>query len=332
MKIRIVCYEDKNAWILGKFSRMLCKNLNELGHAADIEKTPDSKADINHHVIYYDYDAKGNGFDSVMITHIDTPEKVKKIQRQLEVAQIGICMSSGTVKQLVYSGIPRSKLAHVNPAQDGIIKPRKLKVGILCKTHQDGRKKQHELIDLARQISFHDYKFVIMGAGWNEIVNQMRELRFEVEYYEAFNYDVYVNLVPSLDYFMSWTFDEGTMAYLDALSAGVKTIVSPQGYHSDAIGGIVFPVNSMNDVIAVLRNESANRASLVESVSEWTWSNYTKKHLDIWNGLLGNTQNLYFPESSDGFSTLKSNNQLKDFCFKLTSPIFLKQHYKKYQY
>ena len=56
MKVRIVCYEDLDLWILGKFARKLKEQLTLLGVQCDIAKTPDITADINHHIIYYNYD------------------------------------------------------------------------------------------------------------------------------------------------------------------------------------------------------------------------------------------------------------------------------------
>ena len=52
MNVRIVCYEDVDAWILGKFALRLCENLILQGVQADISKAPDNSADINHHIIY----------------------------------------------------------------------------------------------------------------------------------------------------------------------------------------------------------------------------------------------------------------------------------------
>ena len=41
-----------------------------LGVAASISKQPDPLADINHHIIYYDYDGRKTTTDTVMVTHI----------------------------------------------------------------------------------------------------------------------------------------------------------------------------------------------------------------------------------------------------------------------
>lgn len=327
MKVRIVCYEDTSGWILGKFALRLRDELTVLGHQVDIAKKPDSSADINHHIIYYDYDGRVNGLDTVMITHIDNVEKLNKIKYQLKNAPLGICMSQGTVNQLQFSGVPRSRLAYVNPAHDSVIKPRKLSVGILSKTHADGRKKENELLELAANISAHDFKFVIMGTGWSTVVNQLTLMGFEVEYYDKFDYVKYTLIVPALDYFLYYSFDEGSMAFLDALSAGVKTIVSPQGYHLDAVNGIVYPVRDISDIVKSLLNESINRNKLVSSVADWTWSNYAKKHIDIWNKLLWKDSSYYFPNSKDGVNSLRNQNTLKDLTFKAFSNLYVSRNY-----
>jgi hypothetical protein len=71
MKVRIVCYEDPDLWILGKFAKNLKINLQKLGHDAEIVNVPDPLADINHHIIFNDYNGKKNLVDTLMITHID---------------------------------------------------------------------------------------------------------------------------------------------------------------------------------------------------------------------------------------------------------------------
>lgn len=41
-----------------------------------------------------------------------------------------------------------------------------------------------------------------MGAGWEDVVVQLRKRGFETEYYPKFNYDIYVKLMPTLDYYI----------------------------------------------------------------------------------------------------------------------------------
>jgi glycosyltransferase involved in cell wall biosynthesis len=160
-------------------------------------------------------------------------------------------------------------------------------IGITCKTHPDGRKKENLLIKISKHISPNDFSFKIMGSGWEKVVNLLKFKKFIIEYFPQFNYEIYCKLIPSLDFFLYYTFDEGTMGFLDALAAGVKTIVTPQGYHLDAINGIIFPITGEADNLeGVLNNIIKQRNLRVQSVSNLTWEYYAKKHFEIWEHLL----------------------------------------------
>jgi hypothetical protein len=175
MKVRIVCYEDVDAWILGKFARRLVENLKPLGVEADISKVPDRGADINHHIIFTTYDGRKTTTETVMITHIDAEWKLNKVKSQLINAEMGICMSSDTLRTLARFGAPREKLCSVNPAHDGVMKPRKTVIGITSKVQPDGCKREYLLAQLADRILQSDFKFKIMGSGWETIVNILRQ-------------------------------------------------------------------------------------------------------------------------------------------------------------
>ncbi|MEK7722476.1 MAG: hypothetical protein AAB359_08815, partial [Elusimicrobiota bacterium] len=172
------------------------------------------------------------------------------------------------------------------PAHDGRIKPRRLLLGITFKIHADGRKSAEAIATLCGKISPEDFRFSIMGAGWQGTVAEMRVLGFAVDYYDAFDYALYMELVPSFDYYLYVSHDEGSMGFLDALSAGVRTIVTPQGYHLDAPGGLTHPVSGAGDLAEVCLKIAAERRALTQSVTGWTWANYARKHIDLWRRLL----------------------------------------------
>lgn len=100
------------------------------------------------------------------------------------------------------------------------------------------------------------------------------------------------------------------MGFLDALQAGVETIVTPQGYHLDVKDGITYACRTLGDFINVLLELQERRNKMVESVRAWTWRNYVEKHLEVWNYLLGNDEGIYINQHKyeDGiFSVLKFN-------------------------
>lgn len=286
MKVRIVCYEDVNGWILGKFARRLQENLILQGVDATVANAPDSSADINHHIIYCSYDGKKTTTETVMITHIDMDWKIDQVRRQLVEAEMGICMSMDMYQKLIRWGIPRHKLCYINPAHDEGLRPRKRLIGITSKVQATGCKREDMLLDLARQISTDDFKFFVMGDDWDAIVDSMRELGFEVEYHDRFDPVIYGPAVSRFDFYLYFGQDEGSMGFLDALSAGVPTIVTPQGFHLDVVDGITHSFNDLSELVKIFNDIAEQKNRLHRSVQGWTWAEYARKHVAIWDYLL----------------------------------------------
>ena len=309
-KIRLIC--DDKGWILNKFAVKMQEELESRGYCCSIGHEIDTLADMNHHIIYASCNPIVSHYnETFMITHIDSYNKVEFLKHQLRNAKMGICMSRETMERLASYGVRREKLCYINPAQDGKIKPKKYILGITHKTHEeDHRKSENVLIDLCRDLDPDYFAFKIMGAGWGEIVDYIKKMGFQIDYYPQFDYEEYLRLMPSLDYYLYWGFDEGSMGYLDALRAGVETIVTPQGYHLDIKDGITYPCRTIPEFRDVLLELQDKRRKIVKSVESWTWKNFVDKHLEVWNYLLGNDEELYVNQHKyeDGiFSVLKMN-------------------------
>lgn len=307
-RIRIIC--EDNGWILQKFAIKMKEELDSQGYDCTIADTVDPTAEINHHVFYGSCEPILPLNETFMITHIDSYNKVEMLRHQLKTAKMGICMSRETMERLAAYGIPREKLCYINPAQDGAIVPKKYVLGITHKTHSDHRKKVDILIDLCKALDPNYFSFKIMGSGWDDIVSSIINMGFQVDYYKEFDYEKYIMLMPSLDYYLYWGFDEGSMGFLDALRAGVETIVTPQGYHLDIKEGITYPCRTIDDFKKTLLKLQEKRKKIVTSVDALTWKNFVNKHLEVWNYLLGNEENIYNNQHvyEDGiFSVLKVN-------------------------
>lgn len=318
LKIRIVYRDD--GWIFGKFANNLMNELTKLGQEVSVSSYPDKNADVNHYVAYaglsHFFD-NSQSVNTTMITHIDSVYKKELIKFQAEHDALGICMSNDTLDKLTLWGIPREKLCYINPAQDGLIKPRKIILGITnrCYGSLDLRKRDNLIYEVCKKLDPDFFELRIMGAGWSEIVSCIRGMGFEVTYYEDFYRDIYIRLMPSLDYWLYYGFDEGAMGYLDAMAAGVKTIVTPQGYHLDTNVQPTFFCSTIDEFVSVLLSIEKEKRAIVESVSEWTWENYAKKHLEIWQYLTKSKplKELYQHQSEyrDGiFSVLLKNNSI----------------------
>lgn len=299
-EVRIICYEDTDAWILGKFAVRMNSILQAIfGIKSSIAKFGKGTASVGHHIIYFDAKDKWSDVESFMITHLDMEFKFELVEKQLQMYDMGICMSEFTRDLLIDRGMPATKLTYVNPAHDLLMKPRKLKLGIASKTHPDGRKLENLFVE---KINSNDlsknFEICIMGAGWEKQVKVLRESGWKVTYDNKFNNKKYLNsFFPQLDYFLHWTHDEGSMAFIDAIAADVKTIITPQGYHLDINGGIDHSIQGLDDMISVLKKIQIERSNRISRVSSWTWEEYSKRHLFIWSYLLG-----------------RSDSEISDFC------------------
>lgn len=320
MKVNIICYEDLDAWILGKFAKKMHENLNKLGIESKISKSSDVDYDINHHIVFLNFNGIPSSIDTLMITHVDNTPKLNCLLQSMMVSQMGICMSKETMLRLNAFGIPKERLSYINPAHDGVIKPRKLVIGITCMVQLDGRKREVFLDKLLKEIDPTVFKFKIMGHNWDAQVKNLISNGFEVEYSNEFNYDKYVELIPSLDYYLYMGQDEGQMGFVDALAAGVKTITTPQGYHLDAEGGLYHPFNTYEQLLEIFLKIEKEKKVLINSVESWNWKDYTKKHVEIWEFLIANKnkKKYEFPDKthySDGIHSvmLDENQQLKGF-------------------
>jgi len=307
MRVRIVSYEDVNAWILGKFARNLNEELIKLGVDSDISNVSDPQADINHHIIYINYDySKGSNLDTLMVTHIDDYRKFNLLKKQLQVAGMGICMSAPLMNDLIVGGISQEQLCYINAAHDGLMKPRPFAIGITSQVKPDGCKREHLVAELAHHISPEFFIFKIMGSGWENVIGQLEKKGFTVEYHSGFAYENYIKLMESIDYYLYTGQDEGSMGLIDALAAGVKTIVTPQGFHLDAPNGIVHPFNTLEELVEVFNTITQEKKRLMNAVSDWTWPDYAKKHLEIWQYLKEPKRN-FSSRYRDGLNSLLRN-------------------------
>lgn len=284
--IRIICYEDVDAWVLGKFAKRMQKELVDMGRKADIAKTGDPTAAIGHHIIYYDAEKKWAPIETFMITHLDSENKISKVRKQLGVYDMGICMSSETREKLVALGMPADKLCYVNPAHDGVIKPRPIVLGIASRTYKDGRKNEDVIMEVFQHLPKDGFTIKIIGAGWDEQVQRLRGSGCDVVYQNKFDYDEYISsFISSLDYLIYFSHDEGSLSFLDAIAADVKTIVTPQGYHLDLPGAIDYPIDTPADIEQILLRIYEERTRRVSRVSSWNWTEYTLRHMAIWDYL-----------------------------------------------
>lgn len=292
LRVRVVLSPDNASWILEKMARRLADGAAADTFAVDVDSTPDPSADLNHWMSYAFANERHRTPTSMTITHLDDPYKVRMVDRLLRGAvDLGICLSSDHARYLAEQGVPADRLAFVVPGHDFVASPRPIVIGLTTRLYKDGRKREAMLVELAREVDLKPFRFDIFGSGWEKIVPQLENAGAEVRYFPGTadfvsDYRQIAEALPHFDYYLYLGRDEGSLGTLDALAAGAKTIVTPQGFHCDLPGGITHPIWTQQDLNHVFRELAEKRQSLTAAVAPFSWDAYAQAHCRLWSDVI----------------------------------------------
>lgn len=292
MKVRLVISAESASWIIGKMCERLAAELVRAGIPATVGDQPDDDADINHWMSYAVVSRRAGRASSVFITHVDDPYKTAHIASVLsDRADVGLCMSRDMMRALAGRGVPAERLWYVLPAFDPPDEPRRIRIAITTRLYPDGRKREALLLKLAAERDLSPFHFEIAGVGWDAVVPRLQDAGASVNWtaggddYQS-DYRAIVAAMRTCDYYLYLGMDEGSLGTLDALALGLKTIVTPQGFHLDIPGGITQPVEDYDELRAAFEQLAQERNARIAAVEGWTWAQYARDHVLVWEALL----------------------------------------------
>lgn len=291
MRVNLVLNPANRSWIIQKIAEELAQHLVPYEVRASLTESPEHDADLVHHMSWAFANVATPQPSTMFITHLDDLYKLNEVRSALaSKVDIGICMSSDTMQQLERHGVPNSSLYFISPAHDATAPGRRIVIGITSRVYPDGRKREVLLHGLAQRMRLDLFEFQIFGAGWESTAAQLetagalvRHARESEDY--RHDYEAIRKALPHFDYYLYLGMDEGSLGTLDALYAGVPTIVTPQGFHLDLPGGITHAVVTLDDLERVFRQIAAQREQRVASVRDLSWSAYAAKHARLWKAL-----------------------------------------------
>lgn len=307
-KVGLVLKPANKSWIIEKIACRLKEHLPEFGFEVEVAELPLEDVDVNHHMSWAFANMHSKVPSTMFITHLDDIYKLRQVKTELErYVDIGICMSSDAVRQLRTFDVPSEALCFIPPAHDCLVEQQRIVIGITTRVYPDGRKREDLLVRLAGDIRLDAFEFKIFGKGWEKVIARLEESGAKVVYFretEDFlrDYEAILKEIPTFDYYLYLGMDEGSLGTLDALAAGVKTIITPQGFHLDLPHGITHPVVEYRDVLEVFSSLANERSSRIEGVSNLNWREYARRHSIVWRQLIetgrsGDFQSLLFINS-----------------------------------
>jgi hypothetical protein len=279
-RIHLVNYEEGRVenGILTKHARAMERELQDLDYEVTVSNKPDPKADINHHINYIAAQPCPT-LNTAMVTHFTSDmyklkDKLDKMRKFLTNG-IGICFSQAIKDYLVKQGMPEKKLEVVLPAHDGMIRRPKI-IALAFKVYPDGRKREEMFYKMFLAIK--DKKkfiFRIIGQGWRPLLEKLAKKGIQVQWTDKFNMDLYEQVLNSSDYLL-YTGGEDAIAQsiVDAKNAGLR-IIAPKQTDVE----VDIPFETQEELNKIFNDMEIN------PVESWTWENYTKKHIKIWESM-----------------------------------------------
>ncbi|MCC7071722.1 MAG: glycosyltransferase [Deltaproteobacteria bacterium] len=301
MKVNLLLNANNRAWIIQKIAERFRDQLPAFGAEATITESVDASADVVHHMSWA-FAEQTPQPSTMFITHLDDPLKMQEARARLRRdVRLGICMSRDTMQQLIDHGCPPSSVYFIGPAHDGLARPRRIVLGLTTRLYPDGRKREALLHEIAERMDLSPFEFQIFGIGWERTAERLRAAgalvhdHGESDDYRK-DYQAILEALPRFDYYLYLGLDEGSLGTLDALAAGVPTIVTPQGFHLDLPGGITHAVLTADDLQRVLTDIAAAKQTLWKAVEQLTWTTFVQRHAEVWRALLAGAPLPALPE------------------------------------
>jgi len=276
MKINIVNYEQALGLdgILSKYAHSMDYALTELGHEVSVMATPTPAADVNHHINYQSYVHQPGTINTLQITHITDDDRIQCVKRGMTTADYGVCFSHQTEDKLSALGI--ENITTILPAHDSLDR-RPLIISLLTNVYPNGCKRERMFLALLKTIDVKKFVFIIMGSGWGPVLEPLLKSSVQLQLFPVFEPKAYAKILMLSDYCLYLGEDEGSMGILDAAHARVQTIAPNTGFHREI--GITHPFGSQKKLNAIFQQLEHT------SVDTWTWENYCKQHIKLWEAL-----------------------------------------------
>ena len=256
---------------------------------ATIVQSPIAGFDVYHYIAFHGVpETLPPGIHTSLVTHVDSKRKEKLLRSQFERGVMPIAMSQETAIEVgrisagyLAGNAPFVLIPPFVPARDT-----RLKIGIFSRLYADGRKREWELLRIAKRIPPEGVTFRIIGAGWDEIVMKLSERSFMVDYSDEFDPDDYLKALDSCDVVLYFGWDEGAISCLDALARGTRVIAPPVGFHLDVRNSLIRYAWTADQFADILNSDIATVRENHENIQAMTWEAYADQHVRIWRLML----------------------------------------------
>ena len=192
------------------------------------EDTPDWSADLNYFIPWIGMiNQEIKGPCAAYYTHTN-PGQEELIQVLGKTCKGIAVMSQEDIKKFPTGKIRRA----IPPGVDGF-QPRKRNILVVGAEQPNGRKRSWILLDLAWKFDLSNFHFIIVGTGWEFVVEKLKNLGVAITYYESVVDPTLKTLYASADAFLVTAYTEGgPITVIEALASGTQVISPAYGLAS----------------------------------------------------------------------------------------------------
>lgn len=176
--------------------------------------------------------------NALFVTHVDDRLRERELRRTFGAFNSYVCLSPHDADFVGgLKGDRKGVIGLELPPRDLDVRP--VRLGMFSACYPDDRKNQAWITDYFRarpEAHRSSFVFVFLGDGWEEFSGEMAalDLNYELHRYSRSlpgEYQLYKEVLPSLDALIYLGFDGGAMSAYDAVSAGIDLILTDQSYH-----------------------------------------------------------------------------------------------------
>jgi hypothetical protein len=293
MKINIVL-PIKDNWIFQDIANNLKKELKK-NNFVEISKYPKKNFDVYHHISYLNCNYKKiflNKVNTTLVTHVDSVNKFIILLKLNKYIDNFIIQSKDTLRKLE-KYINKNKLKVIYLPGNDLVPVKKINLGYFANKYSDGRKNENILENALNKLNPNFFRLTIIGNSWKKNIARYKKLGFEVNYIKKFNIKKYIKIIEGIDYLIYLGFDEGSLSFMDALRAGIKTIATHQGFQKDFQKYNNHKINNIHldfeRIIIKIQKEIENKVNFSK---KFTYKYLAQKHLETWNAIKKSKKNL----------------------------------------
>jgi len=264
---------------------------------------PNEDADLNFHIPYHSFARyRGDGLNAIAYTHCNPPDAGNLLDA-CNRADLITCMSFAGRRELVDLGADPRKLHVIYSATDQF-QFRRRNILVAGFVQPNGRKREGLLLDLAWNYDLSPFHFVIVGGGWEPVVNALRIAGVSVEWVDAVDDEGMKEIYRHTDLLLVTGYVEGgPLPLLEALASGLRVISPPFGYAADILDAR-YHYSTFAELTQRLDEYIGESVQYHQFLRGWTWRDYAAEHALIFGRLLGESTELVAGSGMDRYAQI----------------------------